>query len=255
MLVHTLSHRIFVISSVRCLPLSTFNGWGCEWSQSFTDDWPVIGFISVSYRWKVTVGLPLTALFCSVSFLESSVMLNWTLIRAVMGLLVEFAEALPKVWISVPGRVLLGVIHYPPKNLNVKLLVWLICFCLLEEWWHDQVFLLGLVHVYFLIVKACSGMLCELPHLRDAWWGSWLSFLALLSTWGAQGTQTEHGEATFFPISPAGSRRSPDRQSFPVRELDRVRLKGLWLTIDIQPVVGKWPDSSLHMLLLTWSFY
>ena len=26
MLLHTLSHRIFIISSVRCLPLSTFNG-------------------------------------------------------------------------------------------------------------------------------------------------------------------------------------------------------------------------------------
>lgn len=120
MLLHTLSHRIFIISSVRCLPFSTFNGWGCEWSQSFTDGWPVIGFISVSYRWKVTVGLPLTALFCSVSFLGSSVMLNWTLIRAVMGLLVEFAEALPKVWISVPGRVLLGCYTLSSQELECE---------------------------------------------------------------------------------------------------------------------------------------
>ena len=122
----------------------------------------------MSYRRKVTVGLPLTALFCSVSFLTPSVMLNWTLIRVVTGWWSSLLKPCPKFRFLFTEEYCWGVVHYPPKNLNVKLLVWLTCFCLLEEWWHDHFFLLGLVHVCFLIVRRCSGMLCELPHLREA---------------------------------------------------------------------------------------
>lgn len=108
-------------------------------------------------------------------------------------------KACPKFGFLFSEEYCWGVVHYPPKNLNVKLLVWLICFCLLEEWWCDQFFLLGLVHVYFLRVKACSEMLCELPHLRDTWVSFVAVFHGFAEHFGCSGHTDWAWESNLFP--------------------------------------------------------